>query len=643
MPPYPPDDADEESTDASQMEHVTAVLDPARHMSHANYLYIRPFSDFNEVYEKLDQQLGTGGVGDVFVVRKRKDGNLSLRNLSTVPESEHQHADIATRESNAVLAPHVLHGYPVVVKKERLFACKTVSTENMSEDQLSQFENEIELLRDLDHPNILQLYECFRDRRKLLLVMELCQGGDLSDRRIDSEFNIMKVIDQLLHGLAYLHARDICHRDLKLENVMFETKEVTSNIKLIDFGLSVRSGTQSVMEKQCGTIYTSCPEVLCEEKAYSAKSDMWSVGCMLFVLISGDVPFMEDMADLNNVNKVSNLASGKFTLEGIRWSMATDESKDFIKNCFKVNPAERWSASEAITFIAAKWSRKFDKEGNLRLFPSPTMRGLASRTSGTGGGIALPGSKGFSLSGAPPASPGGTALNYSLGNNSGSGVSATPPRPPMRRLGSNIIRSFEKFAGYGKMKRKIFMTMAYTMDKSELGELSKLFVEMDADGSGTITYAELKEALLNSGSSAASKMTELTVKDLFESLDYDHSGEIRYMEFIASIIESQGLVTRERLVEAFDRMDSDNKGYISKQNLLDMFGVEANAEMVDEMIKEAGGSSEGVYLDAFLRLATSGMSSGRVRQLTGGTPGATSGFFDAVPPTPPRGATSDAP
>ena len=111
-----------------------------------------------------------------------------------------------------------------------------------------------QILRDLDHPNIVQLFECFRVKRKMWLVMELCEGGDLTSRML-TEYQAMKVISQISLALAYMHKRGVCHRDLKLENVMFESSEAGNlEVKLIDFGLSEKYNRNEKMTKACGTV-----------------------------------------------------------------------------------------------------------------------------------------------------------------------------------------------------------------------------------------------------------------------------------------------------------------------------------------------------------------------------------------------------
>ena len=107
------------------------------------------------------------------------------------------------------------------------------------------------------------------------------------------------------------------------------------------------------------------------------------------------------------------------------------------------------------------------------------------------------------------------------------------------------------------------MTMAHTMDKSSMKELQEIFTNLDSDGAGTVSLVDLKDALKRMHSDK--HLTDETLEKLFHGIDVDHSGQIHYQEFLAAIVESQGLITMEHLADAFDRLDGDEKGYISRR------------------------------------------------------------------------------
>ena len=143
------------------------------------------------------------------------------------------------------------------------------------EDNTPLLENEFEILKQVDHPNIIKFYEMFVDEKNYHLVTEFCGGGELYDHIIDkgkfSEPLAAKIMKQILSAIKHLHDRNICHRDLKPENILFESKSKEAQVKLIDFGLSkyfkvqtakVVDPDRKLMKTKIGTPYYMAPEVL---------------------------------------------------------------------------------------------------------------------------------------------------------------------------------------------------------------------------------------------------------------------------------------------------------------------------------------------------------------------------------------------
>ena len=148
------------------------------------------------------------------------------------------------------------------------------------------------------------------------------------------------------------------------------------------------------------------------------------------------------------------------------------------------------------------------------------------------------------------------------------------------------------FGKYSALKKKILMTMAYTMDKKEMKDLRETFMSIDGNSEGTITLSELRDALRGQRTEQevnAAGFTDEAVLAIFEGVDYDGSGQIHYKEFLAAAAESRGLVTHERLLEAFDRMDGDNSGVISRENLEEMMGTDYDEALAKDMVGETGG------------------------------------------------------
>eukprot|EP00820_Chromera_velia_P024332 Cvel_32861.t1-p1 / transcript=Cvel_32861.t1 / gene=Cvel_32861 / organism=Chromera_velia_CCMP2878 / gene_product=Calcium-dependent protein kinase 2, putative / transcript_product=Calcium-dependent protein kinase 2, putative / location=Cvel_scaffold5206:3376-5449(+) / protein_length=404 / sequence_SO=supercontig / SO=protein_coding / is_pseudo=false len=160
-------------------------------------------------------------------------------------------------------------------------------------EDIDRFRQEIELMKSLDHPNIVRLYETFEDQADIYLVMEYCAGGELFDRLLASgsfsELDACRLMNQILAGVAYCHKLRVVHRDLKPENFLFLLKDPNSPIKLIDFGLASRYTPGQLLRTRAGTPYYVSPQVL--EGRYGPECDVWSAGVMMYILLCGYPPF----------------------------------------------------------------------------------------------------------------------------------------------------------------------------------------------------------------------------------------------------------------------------------------------------------------------------------------------------------------
>ena len=163
---------------------------------------------------------------------------------------------------------------------------------------------EVEILRSINHPNIVRLFEVYESPSRIYIVMELFTGGELFDRIVGlgkySEEDARYFTFKLLNAVLYLHDRNICHRDLKPENILLATADPDAELKIADFGLSKVASSlpeDFLMTTRCGTPGYIAPEVLAQEvtdgelRRYGTSCDMWSVGVTAYVLLCGELPF----------------------------------------------------------------------------------------------------------------------------------------------------------------------------------------------------------------------------------------------------------------------------------------------------------------------------------------------------------------
>ena len=186
-----------------------------------------------------------------------------------------------------------------------------------------------------------------------LSFSRLCTGGELFDRIIKEEyFNedmAARIFRMILQALNYCHSNNIVHRDLKPENFLFVDNSPTSDLKIIDFGLSkiLDGGRLQRMNTRAGTPYYISPEVLAGN--YDVSCDMWSAGCMLYILLCGYPPFFGD--DNNEILQM--VSRGEFDFDGEEWDDIDNQAKDLIRKLI-TRPERRLTAGEALQH---RWMR----------------------------------------------------------------------------------------------------------------------------------------------------------------------------------------------------------------------------------------------------------------------------------------------
>ena len=178
----------------------------------------------------------------------------------------------------------------------KFYAVKSIAKINLSQKNLKNLICEIQVLAKLDHPNIVKYYETYDDDKYFHVVMELCEGGELFERIVKkkrlSEKDAAEILFKLTHAISHCHSRGIVHRDMKAENVLFETKSSNKNdVKIIDFGLARKRGDHN-LHSSVGTPCYVAPEVL--EGTYDRKCDIWALGVLQYVMLYGKYPFDDE-------------------------------------------------------------------------------------------------------------------------------------------------------------------------------------------------------------------------------------------------------------------------------------------------------------------------------------------------------------
>lgn len=210
-------------------------------------------------------------------------------------------------------------------------------------------ENEIEIMKDCHHHNIVKLYEEYETSDKIYLVMELVKGGDLFDAITQSvkfgEVDSARMVKDLCNALFYLHSRSIVHRDLKPENLLVHrNKDGSISLKLADFGLAME--VKEPIFTVCGTPTYVAPEIL-SEIGYGLEVDMWAVGVITYILLCGFPPFRSP--DRNQTELFEFIKAGEYEFLSPYWDNISPYAKDLIEHLLVVDKKKRYTAIETLS------------------------------------------------------------------------------------------------------------------------------------------------------------------------------------------------------------------------------------------------------------------------------------------------------
>lgn len=195
----------------------------------------------------------------------------------------------------------------------------------------------------------MELIETFEDRKNFYLVMELCTGGELMNRIIDeqvfSEKVAAKYFKQMVTGLMHCHANHVVHRDLKPENYLLGSPDDDSSLKLTDFGLSTYVPTpDSIIRDACGSAYYIAPEVFL--RRYTLAADVWSLGVILFLLLSGTVPFGADAEE--EVQVYHAIQRDPLRMDGSEWGSISAAARELVVGLLEKDPSKRYTLEQVL-------------------------------------------------------------------------------------------------------------------------------------------------------------------------------------------------------------------------------------------------------------------------------------------------------
>uniref|UniRef100_A0A7N6BFU8 Ribosomal protein S6 kinase n=1 Tax=Anabas testudineus TaxID=64144 RepID=A0A7N6BFU8_ANATE len=213
----------------------------------------------------------------------------------------------------------------------------------------AQTQREIAALKLCDgHPNIVKLHEIYHDQLHTYLVLELLGGGELLERirrkQHFSETEASRIMRKLVSAVSHMHDVGVVHRDLKPENLLFTDESENSEIKIIDFGFArLKPPDNQLLKTPCFTLQYAAPEIL-KYDGYDESCDLWSLGVILYTMLSGQVPFQCQEKSLTHTSAeeiMKKIKHGDFSFEGEAWRNVSQQAKDLIQELLTVDPNKR--------------------------------------------------------------------------------------------------------------------------------------------------------------------------------------------------------------------------------------------------------------------------------------------------------------
>jgi len=270
---------------------------------------------------------------------KREVSRINLKDGEFYAQSYDQRKELGRGKFGVV--------YHVKDKKtDRCYAAKHIRIRKL--EQKDKVVEEINLLKKFSNPHIIRFIEAFENPGEVILIMEYLDGGELFERVADDDFNLTEsdcclFMRQICRGVQYLHDHNIVHLDLKPENVVCTQKDNTT-VKIIDFGTAKELEPGEGVKVLCGTPEFVAPEVV-RYDFISTGSDMWALGVICYILLSGFSPFMGD----NDQETYNNISSCTYDYECEEFDVISDNAKDFINCLLKEKPKLRMTAQQCLS------------------------------------------------------------------------------------------------------------------------------------------------------------------------------------------------------------------------------------------------------------------------------------------------------
>ncbi|KAK4419634.1 Calcium-dependent protein kinase [Sesamum alatum] len=410
------------------------------------------------------------------------------------------------------------------------FACKTIAKRKLAnKEDIEDVRREVQIMHHLTgQPNVVELKGAFEDKHSVHLVMELCAGGELFDRIIArghyterAAASLLRTIVQIVHTC---HSMGVIHRDLKPENFLLLNKDENSPLKATDFGLSVFYKEGDVFKDIVGSAYYIAPEVL--KRRYGPEIDIWSIGVMLYILLSGVPPFWAE-----SENGIFNaILRGHVDFSGDPWPSISNGAKDLVRKMLHTDPKQRLTAFQVLNH---PWIKEDGEAPDIPLDNAVLNRLKQFRAMNQFKKVALRVIAGC-LS--EEEIMGLKEMFKGMDSDNSGTITLEELKQGLAKQGTKLseyeVKQLMEAAdadGNGTIDYEEFITATMHMNRMDKEEhLYTAFQYFDKDKSGYITVEELEQALREFGMDDGKD-----IKDIISEVDADNDGRINYDEFAA--------------------------------------------------------------------------------------------------------------
>eukprot|EP00812_Abedinium_dasypus_P002377 NODE_128_length_2006_cov_280.320349.p2 GENE.NODE_128_length_2006_cov_280.320349~~NODE_128_length_2006_cov_280.320349.p2 ORF type:complete len:551 (-),score=189.21 NODE_128_length_2006_cov_280.320349:308-1960(-) len=503
--------------------------------------------------------LGKGGFGLVRRCEQKRTGNHRAVKLISVAEWK-QAAGLAPPPGGLMRLVQV---QPQANPQKKKIALRL----------LERLVNEVEIMKNMDHPNIIKLYETFEDQDHSYFVMELCEGGDLFDEihkvKAFTEQTAAAVMKQIFSGVHYMHTQCVCHRDLKPEHFLFVTKDpIEQNIlKIVNFGSAYDFTCGKIPNPEMGSRDYMSPEQHDFTGFFNNAVDLWACGVVLYILLAGRLPFTPNHRlpePARTSAFVRDVRSAEPSFKASEWQDVPEDAKDLVRQLLAKDPDDRYTAKQAL-----------DHEWVAKLAPRATGKMLQS-----------------------------------------------------------VFERLQEFRMYNRLQKAILHVIASQLGPEHVRKLQSVFEALDVGGEGFLTLAELENGLKESGIDAC--LSDTAVSDILAGIDTDGSGRIDYTEFIAASLDKDTFLREGYYRSAFQVFDRDGDGVISPEDMKQVLGDDpGSGESVEELFRQADADGDGTLsFDEFITILQSKKTRGARAEVMCMRSQTLGGSSDAASPRP---------